>query len=116
MLIKIPGLLLFIFVFSSLPAQILLKKGLVIHRSVKIKKANYDLDGYDSLKRSVIVIEGNNIVVDFNGAILNGNTRNLMPDQFYGAAIIVHNAKNIIIRNLTAKGYKVAVLAKNVVS
>jgi len=112
---KIFGVFIFIFAFSIIHAQvILLKKGLIINKSVKIKKANYDLDGYDSLNRSVIVIEGNNIVVDFSNAVMNGNLKKLLPNQFYGAAIIIRNGRNITIKNLTAKGYKVAVLARNI--
>jgi parallel beta-helix repeat protein len=108
------GLFIFILTFSITHAQTVLKKGLIINKSVKIKKANYDLNAYDSLNRSVILIEGKNIVVDFSNAVLNGNNKKLAPDQFYGVAIIVRNAKNITIKNLTAKGYKVAILARNV--
>jgi hypothetical protein len=114
MLKRITCLSLFALSLSITHAQTVLKKGLVIHKSVKIKKTNYDLDAYDSLNRSTIVIEGSNIVVDFSNSVLNGNIKKQLPDQFYGAAIIVRNGKNITIKNLTAKGYKVAVLAKNV--
>lgn len=110
---KIIGLFIFILSFSIINAQVVLKKGMTITKSVKIKKAIYDLDAYDSLNRSLIVIEGNNIVVDFNNAVLNGNIKKLAPDQFYGVAIVVRNGKNIIIKNLTAKGYKIVVLARN---
>jgi hypothetical protein len=108
------GLFIFILSFSTTNAQTILKKGLIIHKSMKIKNAIYDLDAYDSLNRSVILIEGKNIIVDFNNAVLNGDIKKLAPDQFYGVAIIVRNAKNITIKNLTARGYKLAILARNV--
>jgi parallel beta-helix repeat protein len=114
MLKRIIGLFIFIFSFSIANAQVVLKKGIIITKSVKIKKAIYNLDAYDTLNRSVIIIEGNNIVIDFNNSVLNGNIKKQLPDQFYGTAIIVQNGKNITIKNLTAKGYKLVVLARNV--
>jgi len=92
----------------------MLKKGLVITKSTKIKKDIYYLDAYDSLHRSVIVIQGENIAVDFSNAVLNGNTKKQTPDKFYGTAIIIKSGKNITIKNLTARGYKVVLLAKNI--
>ena len=114
MLKRIIGLFVFILFLSLVNAQVALKKGMVISKSIKIKKANYELEGYDSLNKSAITIEGNNLVVDFSNAIINGNIKKQTPDQFYGVAIIIKNAKNITIKNLVAKGFKVAVLARNV--
>lgn len=111
---KVFGLLIFILTLSVAKGQTILKQGLVITHNTKIKKADYNLEAFDSLNRSVIVIKGDNIVVDFAGAVLNGNVKSRTPDQFSGAAIIITGGKNITIKNLTAKGYKVAVLARNV--
>src|SRR5690242_2811286 len=111
---QIIGVFIFILTFPVVQAQTVLKKGLVINKSSKIKKAVYDLEAYDSLDQSVLVIEGNNITVDFSNAVLNGNVKNQLPDQFHGVAVIIRNGKNITIKNLTAKGYKLAVIAKNV--
>ena len=111
---RVITLLILVFTLSVTNGQTILKKGLVITRSTKIKKGTYTLDAYDSLDKSVIVIEGNNIVVDFAGATLNGNSKAQAPDQFHGVAIVVRNGKNITIKNLAAKGYKVAVIARNI--
>src|SRR5688572_6456793 len=112
---KIAGLFIFIFSAISIHAQdILLKKGMVISKSSKIKKAIYQLSGYDSLNRAVIVIEGNNIVIDFNNSTLTGSKTLNKPDHFSGVAVIVRNGKNVTIRNLNAKGYKIALLARNI--
>ena len=92
-----------------------LAKGMTITRSVKIKKAIYKLDapaGTD--QSSTIVIEGNNIIVDFNNAELRGSNNKLNPDEFWGIGLIVRNSKNVTLKNLKAKGYKVALLATNV--
>ena len=114
MLKKGIALFILVFCFSIMHAQLVLKKGMIINKSVKIKRATYNLDGYESFNTSVIVVEGDNIVIDFDNAVLNGNVKKAMPDQFYGVAILIRSGKNITIKNLIAKGYKVALLAKNI--
>lgn len=114
MFIRTTFFFIFILSFSIAYTQTVLAKGMVITKSVKIKKASYDLNAYDSLNKSAIVIEGNNIVVDFGNSILNGNTKKLTPDQFVGVAIIVKNSRNVTIKNLNAKGYKIAIIARNI--
>lgn len=114
MLKKLISLCACILFLSAVQAEVPLKKGLLITRSLKANKAVFELDASDSLSQPVITITGNDVVVDFNGAVLNGNSRNLLPDQFRGVAIMIRDGKNITIKNLTAKGYKLAVLAKNV--
>ncbi|HMK04076.1 MAG TPA: hypothetical protein VK489_07795 [Ferruginibacter sp.] len=52
-----------------------LKRGMKITTSVQVKAAVYQLNGYDSLGRPVILIEGNNITVDFNKAIMQGSNK-----------------------------------------
>jgi parallel beta-helix repeat protein len=112
---KISGLLLLFFTALIVHAQELpLRKGMLIKKSVKIKKDIYAIGADDSLNNAVIIIEGNNIVVDFKNAMLDGNTKQVMPDKFSGVAVIVRNGKNITIKNLTAKGFRIALLARNV--
>ena len=36
------------------------------------------------------------------------------PDEFFGVAVIIKGGKNITLKNLKAKGYKVALLARDV--
>ena len=110
-------LTLFAFLFFytlSVAQKVTITKGMTIKKSTKFKKGAYTIDAYDSLNRSVILIEGNNIVVDFNNAVLNGNPSKQLPNKFYGVAVIIRNGKNITIKNLTAKGYKIALMARNV--
>lgn len=102
-------------VYQSAMAQAInLTARTTIHRSVKIKKQVYHLNGSDSLSRPVITISGDNIVVDFNGATLFGSKGKSRPDEFYGVAVRVLSGKNITIKNLNAKGYKVALMAEGV--
>jgi parallel beta-helix repeat protein len=112
------SLLVFIFFLTCFIArsqETVLKKGMVIKKSIKIKKSNYRLANYDSLKETaVIVIEGNNIVVDFSNSLLQGNLVMNEPDRFNGIAILIKKGRNITLKNLAAKGYKIALLARDV--
>jgi parallel beta-helix repeat protein len=87
-----------------------LKAGMVINKSIKIKKGSYLLNAPDSLGLSVIRIEGNNITIDFNNAVLHGSNNTNQPNQFTGLAILV-KGNNINIKNAIINGYKVAVMA-----
>lgn len=112
---KKTGLVLFLLLFCwGLQAQVVLKRGMTITKSVKISKRTYLLNGFDNLNRAVLVIKGNNITVDFNQAVLKGSNNKKAPNEFYGLAILVDGGKNITIKNLSAKSYKVALMARNV--
>jgi parallel beta-helix repeat protein len=115
---KRTSLLVFIFFLTCFIArsqETVLKKGMVIKKSIKIKKSNYRLANYDSLKETaVIVIEGNNIVVDFSNSLLQGNLAMNEPDRFNGIAVLIKKGRNITLKNLAAKGYKIALLARDV--
>lgn len=96
------------------PGEKALIKGLKITKSMKIKKAVYRIDAPADAESSYITIEGNNITVDFNNAELKGSNKKTNPDEFFGIGIIIKNSKNVTIKNLKAKGYKVALLARNI--
>ena len=89
-------------------------KGMKITRSVKIKKQTYKLDAPAAMDNALIIVEGNNITVDFNNAVLKGSNQKKNPDEFFGVAVLIRSGKNITIKNLKAKGYKVALMARNV--
>jgi hypothetical protein len=91
-----------------------LTKGMIINRSVTIKKQVYKLDAALKMDEGVILIEGNNIIVDFNQAVLNGSNACKNPDEFFGVAVLIKRGKNITIKNLKAKGYKIALMARDV--
>ena len=87
-----------------------LKPGMVITSSANIKWGIYSFNGRDSLNRPVILIQGNNITVDFNRAVLLGSNDKQLPNEFYGLAVLI-KGNNITIRNAIVKGYKVAIMA-----
>ncbi|HVW96101.1 MAG TPA: NosD domain-containing protein [Mucilaginibacter sp.] len=91
-----------------------LVKGMVIKHSVTIKKGLYYFKGTDSLAVAPIVIEGDNITVDFNGAVIEGSKDIENPDQFKGTGVIVKGGKNVIIKNLAVKGFKIGLMAKGI--
>ncbi|MFZ4478079.1 MAG: hypothetical protein ACOYPR_22990, partial [Saprospiraceae bacterium] len=119
----IPLLLLAMYPLHGQSPEIKLTQGLVIRQSVRIKTSVYPLSAsaaqvfHDSTDlasvQPVIVISGENITVDFQQAVLRGAPENTLPNAFAGVAIQV-KGKNIILKNATARGYKVALLAEGV--
>ncbi|MGB8194132.1 MAG: right-handed parallel beta-helix repeat-containing protein, partial [Chitinophagaceae bacterium] len=91
-----------------------LKAGMKITSSVKVRSAVFALNAPVDVQVPVIEISGDNIVVDFNGAVLRGSNDKQFPDEFYGVAILVKGGKNITIKNLNARGYKVAIIGRDV--
>lgn len=114
-LIKLPFIFSLLFLHANIvdaaPLPVIeLKQGMLITSSVQIKKANYSLNGFDSLNRPVILIQGDNITVDFNNAVMQGSIFKQLPNEFYGLAILI-KGNNITLKNAWVKGYKVAVMA-----
>ena len=65
------------------------------------------------LDHPAITIRGSNITVDFAGVTLRGGAATADPDTFTGLAVLVDGGENVTIKNLTARGYKVGVLARH---
>ena len=108
-----------IFIILLLPTSLLsaanppveLKPGMIITSSLQVKRAIYQINGYDSLNRPVIFIKGDNITVDFNNALLQGSIDKQLPNSFYGLAILIRG-NNITLKNAKISGYKLAVMAE----
>ncbi len=112
---KIWFLLFFCLAITQLPAQKKkLFQGKMITHTVKIKNGVYRLDAPNDPGTSVIIIEGDNITVDFRESILQGTNMATNPDEFAGTGIWIKGGKNITLKNFKAKGYKVALRATNV--
>lgn len=88
-----------------------LKAGTVIRKSATIKSGVYKLSS-SSMEKGVITIEGDNITVDFKGAILQGFSQATAPDLYTGIGLQL-NGNNITIKNAVIKGYKVGLIARN---
>lgn len=93
--------------------EVSLKNGQVINESVVIQQDTFYLNGSDSLNQPILTIEGENIIVDFNDAILIGSNDKKQPNEFYGIGVLI-KGKNITLKNANIRGYKVAVMAEEV--
>jgi Periplasmic copper-binding protein (NosD) len=115
-------LLLFVPALSALRAQIrneppgekFLVRGMKISQTTSVHKGVYKIDAPANMEQSVILIEGNDITIDFNNITLQGSNTKKNPDEFAGVGIRIRNSWHVTIRNLNARGYKVAILAINV--
>lgn len=85
---------------------------MVITRSVKIKKDTFLL-APSSKDSTVITIKGNNIIIDFNGAVLKSTANPHRPDLFTGTGIKIIGGSNVKIQNVVVRGYKVGLMATN---
>jgi parallel beta-helix repeat protein len=94
------------------PRPIRLTAGMVIDRSVSVRPGVYRLSASADLERPAIVIRGQDIVVDFNGAVLAGGPDGDDPDGYAGVGILVDGGSRVTIKNARVRGYKVAVVAR----
>jgi len=108
------SLLLLLFHNWIAAQNLVLKPGIKINKNTKVKKAVYDFSKSSSPVNPAIIIEGNDITIDFSQATLIGNADITHPDIYQGIAVQVQNSRKVTIKNLTAKGYKLALLARNV--
>lgn len=118
-MIKIYRIWVLAFLMFWLPGSAqeqVLHAGMKITRSMKIKAGNYSLEAPADTSKQVLIIEGNNLVIDFNNSELKGSAGIKDPDGFFGVAILIRNSKKVTIKNLRARGYKVAILAIDVQS
>ncbi len=94
-----------------------LKAGLVIQSSVTVNRSNYHLNAGSTLTTPVITITGKNITVDFNECVLQGSNDQSKPDAFYGLSILIKKgSENITIKNVSVHGYKLAIMAEDVLN
>ncbi|TAD98461.1 MAG: hypothetical protein EAZ97_10825 [Bacteroidetes bacterium] len=93
--------------------QVRLKEGMSIKKSLLIAADTYLLSGSDISEKGILTIEGSNLTIDFNGTVLQGSEDKDKPNEFYGIAIRMKNAKNITIKNLHLRKYKIGILAEN---
>ncbi len=95
--------------------EIIPTAGQAITQSCRIAPGEYRFDGAaDGLENPALIIKGENIEVDFQGATFLGNGKKGLPDQFSGLGIKVEGRK-ILIKNLNVRGYKIGLLAMQVV-
>ena len=94
------------------PAQIALRPGLVITRSVRVVPTTYRLRGPASLDSAVVTIRGDNLTIDLTGATLEGNDPAADPDRAEGIAIRIEGGRNVRVLGGRIRGYRVGLLAR----
>lgn len=106
---------LFLFFPNQLLAQsVQLRQGIKFSSNSKVKTGTYRLTPSSGDTVPILIIEGSDITIDFNQATLQGSGDLQHPDTYKGIAVEVRNGRNITIRNLNVRGYKIALLARNV--
>jgi parallel beta-helix repeat protein len=93
------------------PALVPLRAGMVIDRSTTIRPGTYRLTSND-LARPVVVIRGENITVDFNGAVLAGGPEQADPDTYAGLGVLIDGGSGVTLKNALIRGYKIGILAR----
>ncbi|MDE3251275.1 MAG: right-handed parallel beta-helix repeat-containing protein [Bacteroidota bacterium] len=92
-----------------------IRSGMVIRASVQFTAKYYHLNAGKGLDNPILIIEGKNITVDFNQAVLQGSNDKNRPDEMYGLAILIRKgSENIVIKNAHIHGYKIGILADSV--
>ncbi len=85
---------------------------MVITQSVRVTSRTWRLPATAAHDSGVIVIRGNDITVDFDGATLEGTPPAGDPDLAAGVAIRVDGGTNVRIVNARIRGYKIGILAR----
>jgi parallel beta-helix repeat protein len=89
-----------------------LRPGLVITRSVRVRPGTYRVAAPASLDSAVLTIRGDDITVDFGGAILEGLAPEADADLARGVAIRVEGGHTVRILHARIRGYRVGILAR----
>ena len=103
-------LLIVFFSCKKNTTNIRLEEGMIISESVTVLADTFRINSNEKLEKPAILIQGNNIIVDFQGAVLIGSNNKKLPNEFYGLGILVQG-KNIEIKNLNLQGYYLGILA-----
>ena len=93
-------------------AGVRLTAGLILDRSVTVRPGAYRLAASDDLSRPAIIIRGDNITVDFAGAVLAGGPDEADPDTYAGVGIFIDGGRNVTVKNAKVRGYKVGIRAR----
>ncbi len=88
------------------------RAGLVVTRSTRFAPGTYRLAAPNSLDSALITVRGDDITLDLRGVVLEGIAPSADPDQARGVAIRIEGGRNVRVVGATARGYKVALLAR----
>jgi parallel beta-helix repeat protein len=106
------ALVALVFQIGHARSPVVLTPGMVITRSVTIRPGAYTFPAPADLTGPAITIRGENITVDFNGAVLAGSSPDADPDTFAGIGVLIDGGSGVTVRNAKIRGYKVGILAR----
>jgi nitrous oxidase accessory protein NosD len=89
-----------------------LRAGMTITTSVRIAPGTYRLPAPASPDSALVVVRGDDIIVDFTGVRLEGIAPDADPDLAQGIAVRVDGGRRVTLRGGQLRGYQVAVLAR----
>jgi parallel beta-helix repeat protein len=101
-------MLLLALVLAQGPRVVELQPGMVITRSVAVARKTYQFPPGSP----PVVIRGDNINVDFRGAVLQGISPDSAPDLGTDTALVIDGGSWVRIENARIRGYKVGILAR----
>ncbi|MEQ1690784.1 MAG: NosD domain-containing protein, partial [Gemmatimonas sp.] len=88
------------------------RAGLVITRSTRITPGTYRIPASASMDSALITVRGDDITLDMRGVVLEGTAPSADPDRARGVAIRIDSGRNVRVVDATARGYKIALLAR----
>ncbi len=88
------------------------RAGLIITRSVRLRPGTWQLPAPASTDSALMVIRGDDITVDFGGAVLEGLAPAEPPDRAAGVAIRIEGGRNVRILRPRIRGYRIGILAR----
>ena len=90
------------------------KPGRILNESVTVDSNVYVLDLPNDSSGAALIIEGENITIDFSNSTIQSSLPADEPNNFKGIGILVRNGKNITLKNLKIRGYKIAIQVDHV--
>jgi nitrous oxidase accessory protein NosD len=90
-----------------------LRTGMLITSSVTIRPGTYRLVASPDLTSPAITIRGDNLTIDFNGAVLVGGPEGADPDTYAGVGVLIDGGSKVTLKNAVIRGFKVGILARS---
>ncbi len=84
--------------------------GLRVTKSVRVAPGEYLLPAPKG--DGAVVILGDDLTVDFQGAMLIGAPPDVEPDRYVGRGIVIRG-RNVTVKNVKVRGYKVGIFAED---
>jgi parallel beta-helix repeat protein len=84
---------------------------IVITKSCVVKPGTYRVA--DANDNGIVRIKGDDITVDFQGAVIAGSADGAKPDEFKGWGVVAEGCRNLTVKNLVVRGVKIGMYFKN---